>query len=134
MNYNICGIPITKEHALRIAKQSLYIHTNFPRGGHYKEQDQIDIEKARQDVLDIEKDIKTENDQMDIYKELSKAGCDLSSHCSDLYVPVNEVSRDIVNRYRYKGNVTTFKSEIDGVLHFDIPFAYYPYHTKACMI
>ena len=72
---------------------------------------------------------------MDIYKELSKAGRKISNHCSDLHVPVDEVSTAIIEKYEFKGNVSKFQSAIEGEgLHYDIPFAYYPYHTKSCVI
>ncbi len=71
---------------------------------------------------------------MDIYKELSKANCKISNWCSDLHTPVNETSTAIVNEYEFKNSVAQFNSQIDGVLYYDIPFAYYPYHTKSCAI
>jgi hypothetical protein len=55
VDYNICGVPITKEHALRIAKQSLRIHLEFPSDN--KSQDEIDVRDARREVYKIEKDI-----------------------------------------------------------------------------
>lgn len=71
---------------------------------------------------------------MDIYEEMSKANLVLDNHCSDLLTPVNFKSQEIVERYEFKGNVTVFRNQIDGTRWFDIPFAYYPYHTKACLI
>ena len=48
----------------------------------------------------------------------------IDNHCSDLYVLKNEISTNFVNNYEYKGNVGTFRSEIDGLIWYDIPFAY----------
>lgn len=61
---------------------------------------------------------------MTIHQEVLKAGIEVGSHYSDLYVKVTPVSTEIVNQYEYKKNVTTFVSQIDGTLWYDIPFAY----------
>lgn len=44
-------------------------------------------------------------------------------HCSDLYIPVNEETKKLIEEYEYKGNVTIFISNIDGQRWFDVPFA-----------
>lgn len=60
-----------------------------------------------------------------IHAVLIEAGVkDISSWCSDLYVPVNDISRAIIDCYEFKCNVTKFHSQIDGRLCYDIPFAY----------
>lgn len=64
---------------------------------------------------------------MSIYKEMKAAGVEMSSHESDLYVPVNLVTAALVTAYEHKNNVTTFTSNIDGNRWYDIPFAYDPY-------
>ena len=51
---------------------------------------------------------------------------DIDHHCSDLYLRVNDISRNLVNQYRFKSLVTTFVDQIDHVLWYDIPFAYTP--------
>jgi hypothetical protein len=66
---------------------------------------------------------------MDILKELQDAGCEIDNHCSDVYTPVTKASTEIVDRYEWKCNVTTFISaiEADHRQWYDIPFAYTPY-------
>ena len=59
-----------------------------------------------------------------IQKQLEALGVKIDNHCTDLYFPVTEETKKVVNSYIYKRNVTTFKSQIDGTLWFDIPFAF----------
>lgn len=63
----------------------------------------------------------------DIYIEALKTmdPRDIDHHCSDLYLRVNDISRKLVSEYEYKNNVTTFIDQIDHVLWYEIPFAYY---------
>jgi len=63
---------------------------------------------------------------MEIQKEMELAGVKYDYHQSDLYVPINKITIDIVERYQFKNNVESFKSNIDGTMWFDIPFAYNP--------
>ena len=65
----------------------------------------------------------------DIYKAMKDAKVEIDNHCSDLYVPVNEKTRAIVNEYQYKCNVTMFTNQIDGKPWYDVPFAYEPYYA-----
>lgn len=67
---------------------------------------------------------------MSIYTEAVKLGVPLDNHESDLYMLVTIESSELLKLYPYKNNVTTFISNIDGDLWFDIPFAYDP-HTIA---
>lgn len=62
-----------------------------------------------------------------IYTAMKRAGVEINSHESDMYVPVNEVTQSIVDQYDYKCNVSRFISEIDGKPWFDIPFSYKPF-------
>lgn len=64
---------------------------------------------------------------MSIYEQMVEAGVEISNHASDMYVPVNDVTRAIVDEYEFANNVTRFYSNIDGKLHYDIPFAFEPY-------
>lgn len=48
---------------------------------------------------------------------------DIGSWCSDLYVKVTPVSEKIIAEYKYKCNVTTFRSNIDSLTWYEIPFA-----------
>ena len=43
-------------------------------------------------------------------------------HCSDVYVPVNETTKQLIDNYQFKSIVTKFHSAIDGRLFYDIPF------------
>lgn len=62
-----------------------------------------------------------------LYQMLVSAGIEVSSHASDLYFPVTEESRRILERYEFKQNVTTFRNNIDGKLWYDAPFAFDPF-------
>jgi hypothetical protein len=53
-----------------------------------------------------------------------KAGVQIDHWQSDLYVPMNETTREIVSRYRFKCNVETFISQIEKQRWYCIPFAY----------
>lgn len=64
---------------------------------------------------------------IDIYEEMKNAGVEISHHESDLYVPVNETTTEIVSRYEFKDNVTRFISQIDKKPWYDIPFAFNPF-------
>lgn len=66
----------------------------------------------------------------DIYQELKDAGQEISNHESDLYTPVNETTKKIIDRYEFKQNVKTFRSQIDGKVWYDIPFQYTPFYEK----
>lgn len=58
-----------------------------------------------------------------IKKQLEAAGQPMSFHFSDIYTPVNEVTRKIINEYKFKSGVTVFKNNIDGQMWYDIPLA-----------
>lgn len=62
-----------------------------------------------------------------IYNQVIAAGIQYSVHESDLYIPVTEETRKMVAAYEFKSNVTMFKSNIDGKMWYDIPFANLPY-------
>ena len=61
-----------------------------------------------------------------IFDQMKAAGVKIASHETDLYVPVNEVTRAIVGTYEHKSNVTTFTNQVEGGQWYDIPFAYTP--------
>lgn len=63
----------------------------------------------------------------DIYTRLKQAGCNLGNHESDLYVERTQAAIDILATYEHKANITAFKSQIDGKIWLDIPFAYSPF-------
>jgi hypothetical protein len=68
----------------------------------------------------------------DIYEKAIELGIETASHCTDLYLPVNEQTRALINQYEYKQSVHTFRNRITGQLWFDIPFAYSPAWDHAC--
>ena len=62
------------------------------------------------------------------YIAMSQMGTDeIGNHESDLYLKCTDVSKKLVSEYRFKNNVETFRSNIDGSLWYDIPFAYDPF-------
>ena len=65
-----------------------------------------------------------------IYEKMVDAGVQIDHHETDLYVPVNDTTRAIVAEYEHRANVTTFRSQIDNALWYDIPFAYLPAWDK----
>lgn len=66
-----------------------------------------------------------------LYKELVAAGVEVSNHESDLYVPITPETTAILDRFPLqKGNATTFKSNTDGAMMFDVPFAFDPAWEK----
>ena len=69
-------------------------------------------------------------EEKSIYLQLKEAGVQLDNHESDLYALVTDESKRILQSYKYKSQVTTFKSEIDKKLWFDIPFAFEPYWER----
>ena len=63
-----------------------------------------------------------------LYTELLRGGVEISNHESDLYCPVNEITRKILANFPLElKNATTFYNQINGELWFDIPFAYLPF-------
>jgi hypothetical protein len=64
---------------------------------------------------------------MSIYDEMKRHGVEIDNHESDLYVPVNKVTELIVGAYPFKCNVKKFKSNVDGKMWYDIPFAFEPF-------
>ena len=65
-----------------------------------------------------------------IYELAVEAGCELSHHESDLYLKKTDESQKLVDNYEFKQNVTTFHSDIDHSVWFDVPFAYDPFWEK----
>ncbi len=50
---------------------------------------------------------------------------DIDHHDSDLYVKVTPLSRKWLDSYKFKNNVTTFRSNIEPHdLWYDVPFGY----------
>lgn len=62
-----------------------------------------------------------------LYDAAKRRDVEIDSHESDLYVPVNEVTKKLVENYEFSRNVTTFVSQIDNKSWYDVPFGYIPY-------
>lgn len=62
---------------------------------------------------------------MSLYTDLIEAGQPVSNHYSDLYTPVNEVTRALIKRHRCVAD--TFINRVEGGIWFDVPFAFEPY-------
>lgn len=61
-----------------------------------------------------------------LYQQVVEAGIEHGSYETDLHVKVTGESRKLIDNYEFKGNVQIFRSNIDGLLWFDVPFAYDP--------
>jgi len=61
----------------------------------------------------------------DVLAEVKKAGVEFDHHYSDLYIPMNDTTRKILDNYEYAMLATTFKDAITGKIWYDIPFGYY---------
>jgi hypothetical protein len=65
-----------------------------------------------------------------VYAECLAAGVPMASHYSDLYIPANDQTREILKRCGKKvdgHNVSTFINQVEGGTWYDVPFAYLPY-------
>ena len=65
-----------------------------------------------------------------LYGDMLAAGVSLDNHESDLYAKITPESQAIVGAYKFKSNVRTFRSQIDGTLWYDIPFAFLPWWER----
>lgn len=66
----------------------------------------------------------------EIFLENGMKESEIDTHESDLYVLVNDISKKVIDQYEFKNNVTTFKSNTDKQLWYDIPFGYMPEHYQ----
>lgn len=66
-----------------------------------------------------------------IYQQVIEQGIEHDSHQSDLYIPVNGITYDLVTDYEHSCNVTKFISQKDGQPWYEIPFAYDPWWQEA---
>lgn len=65
---------------------------------------------------------------MSLYYRLKHAGCELDSHESDLYVKASEESTKILKDSGV--SYTSFRSQIDNTLWYDVPFHYEPFWER----
>ena len=63
---------------------------------------------------------------MTLYTDLIDAGIEVRSWQSDLYFPVTPESKEILLRYP-KQSRSVFKSNADGQIMYECPFAFDPY-------
>lgn len=66
---------------------------------------------------------------MSLYKDLRAAGIPIDHHESDLYVLATPAARSLIKKHGIKAP-GSFKSDVDGMIWFDIPFAYEPFWDK----
>jgi hypothetical protein len=68
---------------------------------------------------------------LSVYEACVKAGVEIEHHYSDLYIPVNDVTRRIIGHFfSFAGSsnlVGTFTHQIKNALYYNIAFAYQPY-------
>ena len=63
-----------------------------------------------------------------LYQELKEAGVEIDNHESDLYFPMTLDTVRILNKYTTAlNNARAFRSNEDGKLWYDVPFAYDPF-------
>lgn len=67
----------------------------------------------------------------DLLQYIKDNNIPFSNHCSDLYIYVNDITQNIINKYKYKCNVTTFISQTDNKKMFEIPFGYTDYKKQS---
>jgi hypothetical protein len=73
-----------------------------------------------------ETQMKPKEEITSIWDEVKRLGIQFDSHETDLYIPVNEQTKELVHRWKFSGNARTFVSQIDHKLWYDLPFAYVP--------
>ena len=60
-----------------------------------------------------------------LYAALVAAGCEIDNHESDLYVQDTTFARDVLATFHV--NASRFRSQVDGKMWLDIPFAFQPW-------
>jgi hypothetical protein len=65
---------------------------------------------------------------MSLYAECVARGIPVSSHESDLYIPVTMETRGLCEQFGHKPS--TFVNQAVGGLWFDVPFAFEPWWEK----
>lgn len=68
-----------------------------------------------------------------IYTVLKQVGAEMDNHESDLYVKITPQTTEIVNAYYHRGDVrtvSTFRSNLDSEMWFEIPFAFLPFWER----
>lgn len=68
-----------------------------------------------------------------ICQAMVESGIAVSNYYSDLYVPVNNITREILNRPEYsieRNNATIFFNQVEKCSYYDIPFAFDAFWDK----
>ena len=52
---------------------------------------------------------------------------DINHHNSDLYLKCTPAAKAIIDRLENKALLSTFRSNIDGAMWYDLPFCFTPY-------
>jgi hypothetical protein len=64
----------------------------------------------------------------DLFAAVQALGIEYDHHESDLYVPATLTSKAVIEAHGL--SYSTFRSNIDGGLWYDVPFAYTPWWNK----
>lgn len=69
---------------------------------------------------------------MSIYEQAvaTLPASDIDHHESDLYLRKTPESAKLIEGYTFKQNITTFIDGIEGVVWYEIPFAYDPFWNE----
>jgi len=62
--------------------------------------------------------------KLSLFEKVVNFNIDFTNHESDLYIAVNDLTEQLIKNYEFEQNVTTFTSNFDCELTYDIPFAY----------
>lgn len=68
---------------------------------------------------------------MTIYQQMQNLGVEIAHWQSDLYVPVTPETTELVQAYKFRANVSTFRDQITKTRWYDIPFAYDDFDPNA---
>ncbi len=72
---------------------------------------------------------------MSLYTDLLEAGQPVSNWQSDLYCPVNDVTRALLKKHNITTATTfiantTLKNKVEGDLWYDVPFMFDPFWDR----
>jgi len=65
-----------------------------------------------------------------IFEEVCQAGIPFDNHESDLYIPVNETTKEIISRHPEVKPVSTFTNQQNGNQWYDVAFKFLPFWDK----
>jgi len=66
---------------------------------------------------------------MTLYEEIVALGIEHDSHASDLYLPANEQTRELVRKHGV--SASQFIDQITHTIWLDVPFSYDPFYNKS---